>query len=129
MDQLYFIDNSLSNSITVELHLFVWVNVRGSSNFAGSWGRNFVGNWFVALQDMTIHYFVKPSWGHKFRGRCNQRNPRTLIPHEHWWIHSTCILTYSNLNLYKIFFGTRSYNELREKKGPSTHWLLYIPWK
>ena len=56
MDQLYFIDNSLSNSITVELHLFVWVNVRGSSNFAGSWGRNFVGKWFVALQDMTIHY-------------------------------------------------------------------------
>ena len=58
--------------------------IRGLSNFASSWGRNFEGNWFVALQDMTIHYFVKRlcTWGHKFMGRCNQRNPGTLIPHE-----------------------------------------------
>ena len=27
-------------------------------NFAGSWGRNFVGNWFVALQCKGIHYFL-----------------------------------------------------------------------
>ena len=27
-------------------------------NPAGLWGRNFVGNWFVALQCKTIHYFV-----------------------------------------------------------------------
>ena len=33
-------------------------------NFTGSWGCNFVGNWFVALLCKTIHYLVKCSWGH-----------------------------------------------------------------
>ena len=46
-------------------------------NFAGLWGSNFKGNWFVALQCSTIHYFVKNSWGRKFMGK---NNPRTLIP-------------------------------------------------
>ena len=27
-------------------------------NSAGSWGRNFVGNWFVTLYCKIIHYFV-----------------------------------------------------------------------
>ena len=49
-------------------------------NFAGSWESNFMGNWFAALQCKTIHYFVKRSWGHKFVGRCNPQNPRTLPP-------------------------------------------------
>ena len=44
-------------------------------NFAGSWVHvsNFVGNWFVAFQSKTIHYFVKLSWGHKFVGNGNAR--------------------------------------------------------
>lgn len=46
-------------------------------NFAGSWVHvsNSVGNWFVAFQSKTIHYFVKFSWGHKFVGNGNSRNP------------------------------------------------------
>ena len=43
---------------TVELYLFF----EDCQNFAGSWGRNFLGNWFEALQCRTIHYFVKHSW-------------------------------------------------------------------
>ena len=31
--------------------------------------RNFVGNWFVALQCKTIHYFIKHSLGRKFVGK------------------------------------------------------------
>ena len=30
-------------------------------NFAGLRGQNFVGNWFVALQCKTIHFFIKRS--------------------------------------------------------------------
>ena len=52
------------------------------------WGRNFIGNWFVALQCKTIHYFVKGSWGCDFMGKGNLRNPQTLVPHKHWWFHS-----------------------------------------
>ena len=29
--------------------------LRECQNFAVSWGHNFVGNWFVALQYKTIH--------------------------------------------------------------------------
>ena len=46
-------------------HIYSWGQIFvDCQNFAGSWGHNYVGNWFVALQDMTIHYFVKRSWGH-----------------------------------------------------------------
>ena len=37
-------------------------------NFAGSWGRNFVGSWFVTFKCKTIHDFVKHSWGQTFFG-------------------------------------------------------------
>ena len=52
-------------------------------NFAGSWGWNFVGNWFIALQCKTIFkYLVKHLLGRKFVGKGNPRNPRTFNPHE-----------------------------------------------
>ena len=37
-------------------------------NVAGLWGRHFVGNWFVALQCKTFHYFVRCPWGCKYVG-------------------------------------------------------------
>ena len=49
-------------------------------NFAGSCGRNFVGNWLVSLQCLAIHYFNKRLQGHKFVGKGTERNPRTLNP-------------------------------------------------
>ena len=51
-------------------------------NLAGSCVRNSVGNWFVASQCKTIHYFVKCLQGRKFVGKGNPRNPQTLIRHE-----------------------------------------------
>ena len=30
--------------------------------FVGSWGHNFLGDWFFESQCKTIHYFVKHSW-------------------------------------------------------------------
>ena len=45
-------------------------------------GRNIVGNWFEALQWKTIHYFFKCSWGRKFVGKGDPRNPRSSILHE-----------------------------------------------
>ena len=48
----------------------------------GSLGRNFVDNWFVASQWKAIQNFVKCSWGRKFVGKGNSRNPQTLITHE-----------------------------------------------
>ena len=53
----------------------------GYQNLAVSWGRNFMGNWFEALQCKTINYIFKRSWGRKFVGKGDPRNPRTLIPH------------------------------------------------
>ena len=49
-------------------------------NLGGLWGRDFVCNWFVALQRKTIHYFVKRSLGRIFVGKGKPRNPRTLTP-------------------------------------------------
>ena len=49
-------------------------------NFTGSRGHSFVGDWFVALQRKTIHYFVKHSLGRKFVGKSKPRNPQTLKP-------------------------------------------------
>ena len=37
-------------------------------NFAGSLEHSFVGNWFVAFQCETNHYFVKPFWGTLIHG-------------------------------------------------------------
>ena len=37
-----------------------------------------VNAWPVVLH----HHFVKRSWGRKFVGKGNLRNPRTLNPHE-----------------------------------------------
>ena len=51
-------------------------------NFAGSWGSNFVGNWFLALQCKMIHYFLKCFWGLKFLGKGTPPNPRTLNTHK-----------------------------------------------
>ena len=51
-------------------------------NFAGSWGRHFVSNWFEAFLCKTIYYFFQRSWGGKFVDEGDQRNPRTSIPHE-----------------------------------------------
>ena len=48
---------------------------------ADSLRRNFVGNWFVALHCMMIHYFVKCLWGCKFMGKGKQQNQHTLFPH------------------------------------------------
>ena len=35
-------------------------------NFTGSWGHNFVGNWFVALLRKPIHCLVNRSCGRTF---------------------------------------------------------------
>ena len=54
----------------------------GYQNFAGSWGRNFVGNWFVALQCKTIHYFFKRSWvrvTHKIHEHQSSKNNNDSI--------------------------------------------------
>ena len=59
------------NVYSVESILFVGASVLGMLNFAGLLGRNFMGNWFVALQNRTIHNFVQRSRRHKFVGRSN----------------------------------------------------------
>ena len=59
-----------------------------NQNFTGSLRPNFVGNWFVALQCMMIHYFFRRLLGCMFMGKDNSWNPRTLIPHKQWWFHS-----------------------------------------
>ena len=41
-----------------------------------------VNTWSVILQCKAILHFVKRSWGRKFVGKGNLRNPRTLNPHE-----------------------------------------------
>ena len=54
----------------------------GYQNLAGSWGRNFVGNWFVALQCKTIHYFFKRSWvrvTHKIHEHHSSKNNNDCI--------------------------------------------------
>ena len=66
----------LSITSTVESFLFIG----DYQNFAGSRRCDFLGNWFVAFQCKTIHDFVKCLWGHKFVGKCNPQNPRTLCP-------------------------------------------------
>ena len=38
-------------------------------NIAGSWGHNFVSNWFVALQYKTIYFFVKHFLVSEFMGK------------------------------------------------------------
>lgn len=43
-------------------------------NFAGSWGRDFVGNCFVPLQCTTS---LNVRGGRKFVGKGSQENPRT----------------------------------------------------
>ena len=49
-------------------------------SFSGSWGRNLVGNWVVALQCKTIHDFVKRLYESKFVGRGHSLNAWKLIP-------------------------------------------------
>ena len=49
-------------------------------NLGGLWGRDFVCNWFVALQRKTIHYFVKRSLGCIFVGKGKPRNPMNTDP-------------------------------------------------
>ena len=67
-----------------------WLMFADCQNVAGSWRRCFVGIWFrnVVLYCKKIHYVVNSSWGRKFMGSDNPRNPRTLNPHEQWWFHS-----------------------------------------
>ena len=68
-------------------------NNKNSINGAGKWFNFswfFMDNWFVASQWKAIQNFVKCSWGRKFGGKGNSRNPQTLIPHEKWWFGSTC---------------------------------------
>ena len=65
-------------------------------NLAGSWGRNFVDNWFAALQFKTIYYF-------EFLFEGNPWNPWTLFTHEHWWFHSI-----GHLNTFAKLWGTWS---------------------
>ena len=60
----------------------------GSSKCSTLLERNFVGNWFIALQCRTIHCYVMRSWGRKCMGKDISRNPRSLIPQEQWWFHS-----------------------------------------
>ena len=47
-----------------------------------------MGNRFIALKCRTIHYFVKSLRGCKFVVKGKPWNPRTVVPHEHWWFHS-----------------------------------------
>ena len=56
---------------TTESLLFKEVNVWDNQNFVGLLGRNFKGNWFVALQCATIiiYYFAIHLWGRKFVGK------------------------------------------------------------
>ena len=43
---------------TVESFLFLGVMFVDYQNFAGSKGRNFMGNWFVALQDAALLWYT-----------------------------------------------------------------------
>lgn len=65
----------------VELFLFWGPLFMVCQYIACLWGLDFMGNWFVAFQYKTIHYFVKRSWGLEFVGKGNPRIPQTLIPH------------------------------------------------
>ena len=46
-------------------------------NVGGSWGHNFLGNWFVALQYRSIHNFVKRLWGRNFE-RIDPQRPMMI---------------------------------------------------
>ena len=61
-------------------------------SFAGSLGRYYVGNWYVALQFETV---TEPSWIRETTGIGNQRNPQTSISHEQYYIlHMTFSVIY-----------------------------------
>ena len=67
--------------------LLVMANTCGLSTFCWFMGTRFLS--FVALQYRTIHYFVKCLRGLKFVGRVHPQNPRTPMPREQCWFHST----------------------------------------
>ena len=56
-----------------------------NQNFAYSLGRSFLGNWFIALQSKTIHYFVI----RELHGEINS------------WVNIT-IITICNLHLFQL---------------------------
>ena len=77
-----------------------WPILVDCQHFADSWGQDFFGllhyntGQFITIQDnslqyRTIHYFVKCLRGLKFVGRVHPQNPRTSMPHEQCWFHST----------------------------------------
>ena len=60
----------------MESFIFMGFNVHEwSKNVAGSRGSDFVGNYFVALQQYkkTDRYFFKHSWGCKIMGKVTNR--------------------------------------------------------
>lgn len=78
--------------ITVESFLSVGVNVHGKPNFPGSWRRNFVGSVIriilINIKQMIVHVYNKFVWM-EIHGQGLPTMPRTLVPHEQRWFHST----------------------------------------
>ena len=84
---------------------------------AGSWGRNFVGNWFVTLQCKIIYYLVKHYWGTLIpRKRDNPRNPQILNPQEQWWLHSNKYFELWYTRTKRSNFGKRGRERERERE-------------
>ena len=81
--------------------------------FAGSWGRHFINNWFVALPCKTIQNTGKRAWGCKDVAKLTPKST-TFYPQEQWrfhsiWFHlnfSYLFLTSSTLHNI-IFISTR----------------------
>ena len=98
---------NLRGMFCISVHVLLWNHSYSSwpilvdcQHFADSWGQDFFGllhyntGQFITIQDnslqyRTIHYFVKCLRGLKFVGRVHPQNPRTSIPHEQCWFHST----------------------------------------
>ena len=62
--------SSVAIYMVVQNHSYLWGSMLGDcQNIAGSWGHNFVSNWFVALQYKTIYFFVKHFLVSEFVGK------------------------------------------------------------
>lgn len=71
-----------------------------SYNVTGSFERNFVGYWSVALQYMTIYWFLVRSWGRKFVDKDTNEKKNNLkknVKH----MHSIGIVFYSSTPVLK----------------------------
>lgn len=61
-----------NHSKTIQYYCGINLFVKNNVFVLGSWVRYFMGNSFLALQNRTIHHFVKRSKGRKFVSKGNQ---------------------------------------------------------